>query len=388
MGNALYNSAIMKIVVLKENLAQGFSVVSRSVSMKAQLPVLGNVLFEAKEGKLVLSGTDLEISIRFGVGAKVEKEGAVTIPARFFGEFVRLLPAGKVILEVEGERMKVVCGAYKAVFNGINASEFPQFPKLSGKELMVLGVKDLEEIVIKVCFAAAMDEARMVLTGLQWELGEKGMKLAATDGYRLSVLNLSQEKGVRQKAGRAVIVPAKALSEVNRIIGELAVKEQLALVLDEKNNQLLFRLGEVEVFSRLLEGEFPDYEKIIPDKLGVEIEIDKGELLAAVRMAAIFARESANIVRWKLRGGGGKLNKLMISANAPQVGENQVEVEIEGKGEENEIAFNSRYLLEMLNAVVTERLVFEMVGVLKPGIFREKGNKDFLHLIMPVRVQS
>ncbi|MEA3354974.1 MAG: DNA polymerase III subunit beta [Patescibacteria group bacterium] len=375
----------MKVSLLQENLAKGVLMVGRVVASKTQLPVLSNILLATEKGKLRVSATNLETGINLWISSKIDKPGKITVPAKVFLELVSSLPKDTIVLETEGERLKVTCGKFKSTINGILAEEFPEVPSLkSGKKKGTKSFKVktdiLEACVDQVAMAAGIDETRPIFTGVKWEIS-KNIKLAATDGYRLSVKTI---KGVRslEKDLKEMVVPAKALMELTKIISKVDDEEVLVAVTD-KEKQLILALKDVEVVTRLIEGEFPDFEKIIPKTSSTTIELDREELIQAVRVAAIFARDSANIVKFKIIG-----SDLLISANAPQVGENEVKVNIEKKGEETEIAFNSRYLLEILGLVKAERLTLSMSGPLSPGVFKEVSDKDFLHIIMPVRVRG
>jgi len=374
----------MKVSLLQENLAKGVLMVERMVANKAQLPVLSNILLVTEMGKLKISATNLETGMNLWISSKVEKPGKITIPAKVFLELVSSLPKDTVILETEGERLKVVCGKFKAIINGILAEEFPEVPSLKGGskkgvESLIIKTDILESCVDQVAMAAGIDEARPIFTGVKWEIS-KDIKLAATDGYRLSVKKIKGVKWVGDL--KEMVVPARALMELTKIISKVDDEEVLIAVTD-KDKQLILALKDVEVVTRLIEGEFPDFEKIVPKSSSTTIEFDKEELTQAVRAAAIFARDSANIVKFKVID-----SNLLISANAPQVGENEVKVSILQKGEDTEIAFNSRYLLEILSLIKAERLTLSMSGPLSPGVFKEVPDKDFLHIIMPVRVQG
>ncbi|MFH2061564.1 MAG: DNA polymerase III subunit beta [Candidatus Beckwithbacteria bacterium] len=374
----------MKVSLLQENLAKGVLMVERMVANKAQLPVLSNILLVTEMGKLKISATNLETGMNLWISSKVEKTGKITIPAKVFLELVSSLPKDTVILETEGERLKVVCGKFKAIINGILAEEFPEVPSLKGGskkgvESLIINTDIIESCVYQVAMAAGIDEARPIFTGVKWEIS-KDIKLAATDGYRLSVKKIKGVKWVGDL--KEMVVPARALMELTKIISKVDDDEVLMAVTD-KDKQLILALKDVEVVTRLIEGEFPDFEKIVPKSSSTTIEFDKEELTQAVRAAAIFARDSANIVKFKVND-----SNLLISANAPQVGENEVKVSILQKGEDTEIAFNSRYLLEILSLIKAERLTLSMSGPLSPGVFKEVPDKDFLHIIMPVRVQG
>ena len=376
----------MKISLLQENLAKGLSLVSRVVASKAQLPVLSNVLLSIDKGKLRLSATNLETGMNLWLGGKTEGEGKLTVPAKIFNEVVGSLPQETVVLEKEGEGLRISCGKFKSKINGIAAEEFPLMPSLRDgktiKETFSLDREAVEKGLGQVAMAAATDESRPIFTGVKMELDEKKLRLAATDGYRLSVKTVTNLKGLKKQ--KSLVVPARALMELVRAITATETEaKEVVLAATEEERQLIMAYGDVEVVTRILEGEFPDFDKIIPTSHTTAIVLDAEELLQAVRAAAVFAKDSANIVRFKVSDKG-----LLISANAPQVGENEVELSGKKTGEDAEIAFNSRYLLEMLNVIEVKELRLEMSGPLSPGVFKPKEDNGLIHIIMPVRVQA
>ncbi len=369
----------MQFSCLQENLNKGLSIVNRFVSPRPQLPVLGNILLSAKGGKLQLKATNLESGITFEVGAKVEKEGEITIPAKTLVEFIGQLPADKIDFSLEENNLKIKCQKFQASLSGLPATEFPPLPSPVGKPTLSFKTEDLSSPVSRVAFAAAQDESRPVLAGVKIFGGEKGLTLAATDGFRLSVSKLA---GVHSTTPIDFILPARTLFEVIRILNEEKEKE-LNLEITKETNQVIFSLPKINIVCRLLEGQFPNFEKIIPQNLTTKAVVVREEFLSAIKTASVFAREAANVIKFQIING-----KFLISANAPQVGDNLTEVEAKTEGEEGEIAFNARFLQEFLNVVSGEEVSFEMTGPLAPGVFRVKGEESFLHVIMPVRVQG
>ncbi len=374
----------MKLSILQENLAHGLSIVSRSVATRAQLPVLSNVLLATDKGRLKLSATNLETGVNLWLGAKVGKEGALSVPAKILTEFVTSLPAGKIEIKAQENNLHLVSGTYEASFVGMAASEFPTIPSLKKKADLQFSSSLLASAINEVAFAAAQDEGRPVLAGVLLKSQDKKLVLVATDGYRLSIKKIKETKGVDRikDLKKGLVLPARTLLEVARVVAEKE-EESLGVSVAPEASQLIFTTSEIEIVSRLIEGNFPDFEKIIPGKGKTKVVLDREELTRAVRMAAIFARESANIVRFQISG-----NSLQISANTAQVGDNQSVLEAKVEGEKSEIAFNSRYLLDFLNIVNSDQIVFETSGALNPGAFRPVGESSYLHIIMPVRVQK
>ena len=376
----------MKISLLQENLVKGVNLLNRVVANKAQLPVLSNILLLTDNGQLKLSATNLETGMNLWLGGKVEGEGKLTVPAKVFSEVVNSLPPETVVLEKEGEGLKISCERFRSKINGIAAEEFPALPSLRDgktiKETFHLDREVIEKSLGQVAMAAATDESRPIFTGVKLELGKKKLRLAATDGYRLSIKIVKNLKGPKKQ--KSIVVPARALMELVRALAVSGTEaKEVVLAATEEERQLIMAYGDVEVVTRILEGEFPDFDKIIPTSHTTSIILETEELFQAVRAAAVFAKDSANIVRFKVSDQG-----LLISANAPQVGENEVELAGKKSGEDAEIAFNSRYLLEMLNVIGGEELKLELSGSLSPGVFKPKEDNGLIHIIMPVRIQA
>jgi len=384
----------MKLTILQENLIKGLNIVGRSVATRPQLPILANILLSAEEGRLRMAATNLEMGVNFWAGAKIEKEGSFTVPARAFLEFVSSLPKEKVEVSLEEGQLVVKCGSYEASFNGIAATEFPSLPSFPEEALFTLKKEILTEALQKVSFAAATDEGRPVLTGVLFKFLGKDLFLVATDGFRLSVFKIPNPLP-KTKEETKILLPARALAEVikatsgeggEKSAGKLGKskeeKGEMEFALLPHGNQAIFSADSTEIVTQLIGGEFPNYEKIIPAEGGTKITVLGEELLRAVRMAAIFARDSANIVRFKIEN-----ERLSVSANAAQVGKNKSELAVRGSGE-GEIAFNSKYLLDFLNVAGEKEVSLEMTSPLSPGVFKIVGEEEYLHIIMPVRVQA
>lgn len=370
----------MELKVLQEELSKALATVSRFVASKPQLPVLTNILFTAtKDNKLCLSATDLDIGIKFWLDAKVQEPGQITIPAKEINEFVSYLVPGKLSLKTENKtKLHLSSNGGQGKFSGMDASEFPEIPGLDKKKTMSVPLEKLGQAVNLVSFAAADDDTRPVLSAVNWQFGDEEYRMVTTDGYRLSLKDVS--KIDVNESGKAFLIPARSLTEIIRLTNK---EKKIKVGLTKDENQVVFVLPQLQLTSRLIEGEFPDYQEIIPDEVGTTVEVDKAEFLSAVRAASVFARESANVVKFSIKD-----KKMVISANAPSVGENKNEIEAEIKGEKLEIAFNYRFLIDFLQAVPVgeEVIVMEFNQPLSPGVFKAPTDKDWLHIIMPVRV--
>ena len=395
----------MKVICLQENLAKALNTVSRSVASRPQLPVLLNILLSTDEGRLKLSATNLETGVHNWVGAKIEKEGSFTVPARVFLEFVSSLPKDKVEISLEEQQLIVKSGGVEATFNGISSSEFPPLPSFPVETQLIFDSTSFSSAISKVFYAAATDEGRPILTGVLLRFLKNELSFAATDGFRLSLVKIANPAGGKSTSNKKtddkdkegetkIILSARTLLEVIRMVEEnkeektgpsknASDKNGLLFSLLPSGNQAMFSFSSTQIITQLIGGDFPAYEKIIPTSVTTSLIITQEELLKAVKIASIFARESANIIRFKIEEG-----KLTISANTPQVGTNKTTLGVKTEGEGGEIAFNSRYLLEFLNSTDSEEIVFEMTGGLNPGVFKPKNDPTYIHIIMPVRVQS
>ncbi len=368
----------MNVSVLQENLLRALTRTGRIVSPKAQLPVMQNVLLVAEGARFRVASTNLETAEVVWVGAKVEKEGGICVSSRLFTDLVMSLPQEAVTLVVEEGTLHVRCGGVKASIPGVSVAEFPPIALFEKKEGIPLHKTAFLDALSGVLFAAATDEGRPLLTGVKIVKKDDGAVFAATDGYRLSLRHLK----LSLSGDLDFVVPARALSEVSKVSQEEKEVEAVEMVrVDE--GQLVFVIGDTEIHTRPIAGDYPNFEKIIPKLHNTRVLIDKTNLLRAVKSASIFARDNANILRFHIEN-----QTVVVSANTPQVGENQVEVEAKVDGEGGDIAFNSRFLLEFLGGFVGEEVVFEMTGSLNPGVFKSPKDEDYLHVIMPVRVQS
>lgn len=360
----------MKISILQENLSKAALAISKIVSSKPQLPILSNILIKAEKGKIMFLATDLSISMGLMVGGKIEEDGEIAVPAKEFSALITQLAAGKVDLSSEKSSLSVKAGSSRGRLIGVSGEDFPKAEPPSGQGIKIK-TEDLSFLLRGTLFATAKDDSRPVLTGVRvTESGKEGIKAMATDGYRLSVVTVEAEGSV----GEAAVIPSRFLSEAEKFSKEVGINLSI-----NKSGEVGVAGEDGWISGRTLTGEFPPAEKIIPQTFDLSISINRSELERAVKVAAIFARSAANIIKWEITTG-----KLKISANSPQVGENETVLEIEGKGE-GEIAFNGRYLLDYLGSTDEEVVNFNMINSLKPGVFK---TKNYLHVIMPVKVQK
>lgn len=377
----------MKIEILQENLYQALTIVSRFTSVSGQLPILSAVLINASQEGVVFSATNLELSVNYWIGAKVATEGKVVVPAKQLLEAVSFFPKEKITISVEeggkGNRILISGKTMKTRLNILPKEEFPHIPTVREKTASVQPIEfetgQLKNGIEHVLPAASHDEARAVLTGVKISFQKNQIELAATDGYRLSLYRIKGEtKGILTQP---IIVPGRALAELIRLIG--GTEGKATLTLSAKENQAVFVVGGGEIIVRLIEGEFPDYAKIIPSAPAEEVSIDREEMDRAVKMTAVFAREAASIVQLLL-----SKQELQVKADAPQIGEGVSRIAVNYSGEEKRIAFNGRFLSDLVRCIQGKEIVMRIQDGLKPGVFTEKGDDRFLHLIMPVRTQE
>jgi DNA polymerase-3 subunit beta len=374
----------MKVSCMQANLARGLSVVGRAVATRSTLPVLSNILLSTEESRLKLSATNLEIGITCWVPAKVEREGATTIPARLLADFVNSLSGEKVDLELitRTQTLNVKCGRSEANIKGIDAQEYPLILVPEDEVPIRIGIDELQQMVDRVAFAAATDESRPVLTGVQAELGPEVFTFAAADSYRLSVCSMPLERG--PETLMSVIIPARALQELRRIASEETTVE---VRVAPNRNQIFFHLDSVDLVSQLVEGAFPDYKQIIPQSYSTRTVVSTGEFLKAVRIAAIFARDAANICQLHVAPNGQAGNgRLIVSANSAEHGDNVSELDARVEGPPIDIAFNARYLQEALSVIDTAEVALETRDPSNPGVIKPVGGGDFTHIIMPMQV--
>ena len=366
----------MEIEVLQDRLAKALAVVSRvAASTKTGLPILSNVLLRAEEKQLTLIATNMELATVEYVNAKAKKNGTITVPAKLLAEFVSNLPKEPVTLKTNGDKLTISAGKYKSTINGILADDFPELPKIDEKAAVTfkINVDIFKEALNQVIIAASNDTTRPALTGVFFNTFDGALYIAATDGYRLADRKFVDKVKSEIKA----IVPRDALQEVLRSISD-NMEDIEVLITD---TQIRFRLGEIEITSKLIDASFPDYRQLIPKESESNIELDKAELIRMTKVAALFARESGGSINCEAKKDEGLFS---ISAVASELGENDASMEADVK-EDGKVSLNSRYLLDALNATVEGKITFGMSGKLAPVVVKNLKNKDYTHIIMPLK---
>lgn len=366
----------MKVVVLSENLQKKLQLVNHAISNRVQLSILSNLLVQAKESSLTISSTDLEIGIETKIPAEIEEEGELAIPAKLFTELINSLPAEKVSLVSKDNQIFIESKKTKSTLQTTDKNEFPILYEEKGENIFSMKDQDFKKEMKFIVFSASIESTRPALSGVLIKETEEGVVFVATDGYRLS-LKTNKKTSIKNKEKSSLLIPARVIREALALPDE---DKEMSIFVSPRNNQVMFNVSDTTIIGRLIEGEFPSYGKIIPTDSSTQVVFDAEELLHAVKTCAVFARESANVVKLSVQK-----DKIIVSAKTPSLGENSVEVEAKLTGEENEIAFNVRYLMDFLTAVKDEQVIFEMTGPLNAGVFKLQSDPTFLHLIMPIR---
>jgi len=374
----------MKVSCSQEDLSRGLAVVGRAVATRAVLPITNNVLIAAAGSQLKLAATNLEIAISCWIPATVEEEGTITIPARLVSDFVNSLPSGRIDMTMlpKSQSVELTCARYEAHISGLDAADFPPIPRVEGGTTIRIKPVELRQAITQVVFAAASEESRPVLTGVHADFRDDQVTFAAADGFRLAVRKLSLDTVVDEKI--AVIIPARSLAELNRLISDQ--EEPVELTINPKKSQVIVKLSNVEMVSQLVQGTFPNYEQLIPQSHTTRAVVKLAEFLRATRSASIFARDGSGIVRLQImpRDGNGK---IAISARAEEVGDNVGEVDAAVEGEESKIAFNSKYLTDVLGVITQDQVALETTTSSSPGVLRPVGTDNYTHVVMPMFVQ-
>lgn len=376
----------MKATVKQQQLAHGVNVVARAVSPRSTLPVLSNILVKTDEGRLRLSATNLELGITTWIGADIQEEGAITVPARTFVDLVSNLPSEKILLSLDThtKTLNVRCGKSITDIKGIDAEEFPPIPEPDLSDGISLNVANFKEMIQQVAFAASTDEARPVLTGVHITSDGEKISMAATDGFRISVRTSVLAEAPANKLN--AIIPARALSELARIA--MDGEETLMMNFPSERGQVIFHLKDVELVSQLIDGNFPDYKAIIPQSFKTKTVLSTSGMLKACKQAEIIAREGTNVARLDIQpeGEGRKSATLEITAISEQTGSSEITVDATVDGTPLLVAFNVRFMREVLEVIKTSNVLLETNAANTPGMIRPVGDEEFKHIIMPMHI--
>lgn len=364
----------MQVQVVQEHLKQALQVVSRVVGNRSTLPVLANILISTDKNRLKISATNLEIGINFWVGCKVEHEGSVTVPAKLLSEFVANLPNENITLNVEDNKLSIDAGQYQSTINGISPEEFPSIPVVSDSSPMLVGGSDLEKAITQTISAVSSDEARPVLTGTYIYNDDSSIILVATDSYRLAEKRIKLDTKPKEIK---MIIPGRTMQEVLRVVA--GVKDNVEIHIEDA--QIMFRVGEIEIISRIIDGQFPDYKQLIPAENEINLSIEKKEFINITKISSLFARENGGSITLNVDD---NKQEMSIQSIASQVGDNtsRAKATVEGAGE---VAINSRYIIDALNVIDQEKVTFAFSGKLNPCVLKPVNDDSYLHIIMPLR---
>jgi len=375
----------MKLSCLQENLNHGLSVVGRAVATRTTLPITNNVLLQTDQSRLKLVATNLEMAISCWIGAKVEEEGAITVPARLLTEFISSLPSDKVNITLsQGKTLDLKCARFEARISGVDAKDFPPIPKIDEGITTKAEVDALHQGISQVVFAAATEESRPVLTGVDAEFDGAQLTLAAADGFRLAVYKLALSEAVTDKV--KVIIPARALAELSRLSSDQG--EAVEITINPDKSQVLFRLKDIELVSQLVQGTFPNWGQLIPQSHTTRAVVDVAEFLRANKTASIFARDGSGIVRLVMSPGKEvSPGRLTVSARSEEIGDDVGDIDAVVEGEEAKIAFNGKYMTEVLERLRETQVALETTNPSSPGVLRPVGVDNYLYVVMPMFVQ-
>ncbi len=366
----------MKVIISQSDLLESLKTVSRAVSGANTLPVLGNILIRAEGRKLYFAATNLEISISTSVEADIKNEGAITVPAKILTSYTSLLSKSEdVELKVsDGTALELNSKSSKTKIKGIAADEFPSIARVDHGTKLSLSADAFRDTVHQVAFSAQENASRPILSGVYVSAKKDEIRFAATDSYRLSekVINIKNE--VEEVS---CVIPVRAFYEADRLASG---KEEVAITISE--NQVMFAIEGTELVSRLIEGQFPPYEQILPKEHKTTVEISREELALAVRRVSIFAKENNQHMKLEFLNDG----TMTVSTDTTQIGEEKTTIGVKIDGETNVIALNADYVLDVLAAIDDEKILFEMEGKMNPAVFKRLGKTDFVHLIMPLKV--
>ncbi len=368
----------MKLLCEQKKFLDALDIVSRAVSSSSTLPVLNNIYIKTEGKSVFFAATNLEIAVRYFFECEVRNEGSLTVPSKLLMSYVSLLPAEKLEVSAsEGLSMTVKGSKTQTKIKGIHADEFPVIPELEKGSEFTLPVKDLSVAIQQVAFAASQNSSRPVLSGVLLLIDKKVLKMVATDSYRLAEKQIQLHKPVEEKV--ECIIPVRTVQELGKLLLRATTPE---VTVGISKNQILFKIGDIEFTSRLIEGRFPDYERIIPKESKSKAEVDTQALQLNVRRVSLFARESNNSVKVALTNDG----KLTITTEETKVGEDKAEVDIILTGENNKTALNAEYLLDVLGAIGTQKLSMEMNDKLSPVVIKPCNDESYVYIIMPLKV--
>lgn len=384
----------MKLICTQDNFKKAIYQVERIVAKKNTLPILNNILFKAEKGYLTLLATNLEIGISVKMGAKIEKEGSITLPAQLISNFANNLPAGEnITLEAKENKLKISGGQNKAIIKGMPADDFPLIPNKKNNNLLELSSSEFKEALLKVMPAISFNEVRQELTGINILFQEKNIFLAATDSFRLAECEIKLEDKNKNKEEyenfkakkNSVIIPAKTLLELIRIIPSNQ-EENIRIAIEE--SQIFFEINNTKIVSRLINGKYPEYKNIIPQDYKTKIIGKQNLIQSIIKMASIFSKKGNNEITLKINS---EKKKIFILSESPEVGENSSELNFSSTGPNQEVLFNAKYLLDGINTISTSQVVILLNSASTPVAIKAVDEKtseilnNFIYIVMPIK---
>ena len=375
----------MKLSCAQEQLSKGLQTVGRAVAQRSPLPITSNILLETEGGRLKLAATNLEIAITTWIDATVEDEGKVTLPARLLGEFVNALPNETVSLEVKkGSSCHIQAARFEADIRGMDAEDFPRIPSGDEQPTAHIEARLLKEMIEQVAFAAAADDTRPVLTGVQCVFSDSELTMAAADSFRLAIR--TGELIVTGDVAFSVIIPARTLIELSKILPDEG--DPVALTVTPNRSQIVFQTKDLHVVSRLIEGAFPNVKQLVPTTFKTSVKVSTADFLKAARVASFFSRDNSNMITIDIVPGGsdnGASGELTVTGMAAEVGENHGELDASVTGEELHVAFNSRYVADALGAIQSQVVDLELTGPTTAAVIRPVDSQHYTHVVMPIQ---
>lgn len=368
----------MKFFCAQADLEEALNVVNKAITPNTTLPVLNNILLKAEGKKLLFAATNLEIAIQHSIPADIRSEGAITVPAKLITSYISLLKDEKIEATLgDGNTLTLSSTSSQTKIKGINADEFPVIPKVPKENTIKVSTKDLNSAIMQTVFAASTNTSRPVLSGVLFDLDRETLKIVSTDSYRLAErkVNLKEKTSISLQS----VIPARTITELGKILSK---SQEDHLEINLTKNQVLFTIGSIELMSRLIEGKFPDYEKIIPKSTKTKITVSTEDLSLVVKRVSLFARENNNSIKVAATNDG----KLIISTEETKIGEEKAEVSVKVEGENNKIALNAQYLLDVLTFIQADKVLVEIDDKLSPAVIRPSDNKDYVYIIMPLKI--
>lgn len=377
----------MELTILQKNLHQGLTTVGHIAGKNTNMPILNNILINAKEGLITLAATNLEIGLTKQVRGKTNKNGEITVDAKVFSDYVALLPNEKIDIKLNKQNLEISCQKYKTTIKGQDSQDFPVIPQIEKKVGINLSLNELKTALTQILFAINPTDSRLELTGVLFDINQKTVNLVATDSFRLAKREVAfqLELGEIEQTGLKIIVPLKTMQELARIINSTSDSlseggDQIKMFIAD--NQVLFVYQEVEMVSRLIEGHYPDYVQVMPINFKTETVIDRNELSRIIKMASIFSSNSTNAIDLLIDSGQ---QKIIVEAVAGQVGSHQAELSAKIDGQNNSIRLNYRYLLECLNVLPSSQISLKLVDDVAACQVGLPGSDEYQYIIVPLR---